>query len=153
MTNLHFVTSKTLLTIYMQQMMVQQQLIDAQQKIIELQEQVDALTPKNPPDTEVFWHIKSKGVLSTDAANSDDINVVRSFRDWNLKLAKDHIRPYVSPKVYGETVNQMTRGLAERLACLETQSDLNQSPKKPKKRKTINSTSNGRPVQLTLLKA
>lgn len=153
MTHLHYVTSKTLLATFLQQMLFQQQLIEAQQKIIELQEQIEALTPKNPADETVFWHIKSEGVLSTEAAKSDDVELVRRFRDWNLKLAKDHIRPYVSPKVYSEAVNQMTRGLAEHIAELETGTKLKPKQKTVSKRIPITSTSNGRPVQLTLLKA
>src|SRR5687767_13121860 len=93
---------------------LQQQLIEAQRKIIELQERIDAMTPKNPPDEEVFWHIASN-TMSDEAANSDDVAVVRKFRQWHVDFAKKHLKPYVSPKVYGECLNQMTRGLSERI--------------------------------------
>lgn len=104
----------------LQQIALQKQLIEAQQKIIALQEQVDRLTPKNAPDEEIHWHIASEGVSSVDAAASDDLQTVKRFRDWNVSFAKKFIKPYVNPKVYGECLNQMTRGLSTRIAELET---------------------------------
>jgi hypothetical protein len=64
----------------------------------------------------------SNGIMSEEAANSDDLRLVRKFYDWNMAFAKKHIKPYVNQQVYSETVNQMTRGLPKRMAELETKS-------------------------------
>ncbi len=102
---------------------LQQQVIEAQQKIIELQARVDEMTPKTPPTNEVNWHIAS-GMYSTDAANSDDLETLKRFRDWNRTFAEKHIKPYVNPKAYSECLNQMTRGLSERISTLQTEREL-----------------------------
>ncbi len=102
----------------------QQELLKAQKEIISLQKKLNRTTPRNPKDKDVFWHLVSDGLLSTDAANSDDPMTLRQFYEWNVNFAKKHIRPYVSPKVYGECLNQMTRGLGDRIAALETQNEL-----------------------------
>ncbi len=62
--------------------------------------------------------------MSNDAANSCDPAVLRKFRQWNVDFARKNIKPYVNPKVYGETVNQMTRGLNERIAELEARGQI-----------------------------
>lgn len=123
MRNLHYITTRALLSVFIQQMVLQQQLLEAQQQIIELQKRIDSLTPKNAPDAEIHWHIVSNGITSLDAANSEDLATLRKFLKWNLEFARKHIRPYVNPDVYGECVNQMTRGLAERIALLETKKE------------------------------
>lgn len=123
MKNLHYITTKAIFSMILQQMTLQQQLIDAQQKIVELQKRIDDMTPKTPSDQEVFWHIASKGTLSLEAANSDDITTVRKFRDWNVEFAKRFVQPYVDPNVFSECVNQMTRGLSERIVQLEKKSE------------------------------
>jgi hypothetical protein len=107
-------------TMLMQQLMLQQQLIMMQQKVIELQQRVDDMTPKNSPDHEVFWHLASGGVMSDEVMQSDDLALVKKFQQWNIDFAKKHIKPYVSPKAYSECLNQMTRGLSDRIAELET---------------------------------
>ena len=104
----------------LQQIELQKQLIEAQQKVIELQAKIDEMTPKNAPDEELHWHIASGGMTSTAAAESENLETVKKFRDWNVSFAKKHIKPYVNPKVYGECLNQMTRGLSDRIAELET---------------------------------
>lgn len=101
------------------QIALQQQLIDAQQKIIELQQELSEKTPANPDDNDVFWHIASGGIMSQEAATSDDLAVVRQFQQWNIDFAKKYIKPYVNPKVFSECLNQMTRGLNERIAEIE----------------------------------
>jgi hypothetical protein len=148
MNNLHFITTKTLLSLLFQQMSLQQQLIEAQEQIIALQKQVESLSPKTPKDKEVFWHVASGGTLSIEAASSDDISTLRKFRKWNIDFAKKHIQPYVNPKVFSECVNQMTRGLSERIAELETKTE----SIKLKEAKTANSkTVPKSSVQLTLI--
>lgn len=102
----------------------QQELLKAQKQIIALQRKLDKKTPKTPKDTDVFWHLVSDGVLSTEAANSDDLLTLMQFYEWIVNFAKKHIRPYVNPKVYGECLNQMTRGLNLRIAMLETKEEL-----------------------------
>lgn len=103
---------------------LQQQLIEAQQKIIELHNRIDKMTPKHASDDEIIWHVASNGMMSDEAANSDDLATVKRFRDWNVSFAKKHIKPYVNPTVYGECLNQMTRGLATRIAELESKEDV-----------------------------
>src|SRR5262249_44336392 len=102
----------------------QQQLIAAQKQVIALQKKLQKKTPKNPRDAQVYWHIASGGIMSTEAANSKDLATVRKFQEWNENFAEKFVKPYVSPKVYAECVNQMTRGLPERIAGLETQKEL-----------------------------
>ena len=104
----------------MKQVALQQQIIDLQAQVIALQQQIDAMTPKNPPDSEVIWHIASGGMKSQEAAESTDAAVVRRFLKWNQEMAVKHIKPYVNPKVFMECLNQMTRGLPSRVAELET---------------------------------
>lgn len=138
MKNLHFITTKAVLSMYASQMALQQQLVEAQQKIIALQQQVLDMTPKNAPDDELHWHIHSKGILSSEAANSDDLELVQRFSDWIDTFARKYIKPYVNPTVYGECHNQMNRGLAQRLAELTTKRDMQKiqamlNPPKPKK--------------------
>jgi len=100
----------------MHYMLMQQQLIEAQREIIELRERIDDMTPETPADDEI-WHIKS-GMMSSDAAESDDLETVEEFQKWNIEFARKHIKPYVNPKTYGEALNQMTRGLPQRVALL-----------------------------------
>jgi len=126
-----------------QLMNMQQQVIDMQQKVIALQQQIDEMRPKAVSEQDVFWHLTSNGVMSEDAAKSDDIHLVKKFQQWNVDFAKKHIKPYVNPQVYGEALNQMTRGLPTRIAELETKSskrtvDRDQAePKKTLKQKTL----------------
>ncbi len=97
----------------------QQQLIEAQQEIIRLQQRIDDLTPKTPPDTEALWHLASGGIMSEEAANSNDLELVRRFLNWNVRFATLYVKPHVDPKVFAECLNQMTRGLSSRIAVLE----------------------------------
>lgn len=97
----------------------QQQLVTAQQRIIGLQQQIDEMRPKPISEQKEFWHLVS-GTMSEDAAKSDDIRLVRRFRDWNMDFAEKHVKPYVNQQVYSEVVNQMTRGLSKRIAELES---------------------------------
>ena len=149
MKNLRFTTTQAVIGMYMSQMVLQeqlaeaqQQLVEAQQKIIALQQQVLDMTPKNVPDEEVMWHIHSKGISSAQAANSDNPDEVRRFRDWNVQFAKKHIKPYVNPAVFSECLNQMTRGLAERIAELTTERDMQTLANPPKQPKTPKSERN-----------
>ncbi len=102
----------------------QQELLKAQKQIIALQKQLNKRMPKDPKDKDIFWHLVSDGLLSTEAATSDDLLTLKQFYDWNVNFAKKHIRPYVNPKVYGECLNQMTRGLGERISALQTKEEL-----------------------------
>ena len=98
---------------------LQAELIEAQRNVIKLQARIDEMTPKNVEDADVSWHIAT-GIMSDDAANSDDWRVVKRFQDWNIAFAKRYIKPYVNPRVFSEAVTQMTRGLPKRIAELET---------------------------------
>lgn len=113
---------KVLTALLVQQAILQQQLIEAQQEIIALHRKIDRMTPKKAKDKNIFWHLVSDGLSSVEAAKSTDPITVRQFRDWIVKFARKHIKPYVNDKVYGECLNQMTRGLAERVADLENDS-------------------------------
>jgi hypothetical protein len=142
MKNLRWMTTQAVLALYINQMVLQQQLADAQQqlveaqqKIIALQQQVLDMTPKNAPDEDIHWHIYSKGVMSSQAANSDNLDEVRRFRDWNVQFAKKYIKPYVNPTVFSECLNQMTRGLAERIADLTSDHEMQALIKPPKRKK------------------
>lgn len=146
MKNVHFITTKALLTMYFQQISLQAQLLEAQQKVIELQARIDEMTPPNPPDDEVYWHISS-GMLSTEAANSNNIVTLKKFRQWNINFANRNILPYVSPKVYGECLNQMTRGLSEKIATLETKAD---SVTITEPKSIVTNTSSQTPKQMSL---
>lgn len=129
MKRIHYLNSTALIAYVYQVLDLQQQLIDAQQKIIELQQRIDDMTPKNPKDEEIFWHLVSNGISSKEAANSRDIDVVIRFQGWNVEFAKKHIKPYVNPKVFAEVLNQMTRGLPERIADLQTKQELAETKK------------------------
>jgi hypothetical protein len=102
----------------------QKQALEASQKVIDLQSRIDRMTPKNVRDEEVSWHIASGGVLSDDAAKSEDLTLVKRFYEWNMAFARRYVKPYVNPRVYSEVVTQMTRGLPLRIATLETQKQL-----------------------------
>lgn len=145
MAHLQFVNSKTLLVFYAQQLALQAALIEMQQEVIRLQNKLDKMKPDTPLDEEVFWHVASGGGLSTEAANSKNVDEVQKFLDWNLGLAKKYVKPHVNPKVYGEVVNQMTRGLPERIAELKTRSEINQAKANKK------SESGDRIIQLALI--
>lgn len=121
MSKLYHLKPEVIIAFLFYQTMLQQQLIEAQRQIIELQKRIDEMTPANPPDKEIFWHIHSGGMFSDEAAASDDVDVLQRFMDWNVSFAREHIKPYVNPKVYGECLNQMTRGLSERIASLQAQ--------------------------------
>lgn len=151
MSKIYYMTSQNLLTMLLNQAVLQEQLNAAQQRvielqdelnaaqqdIIELQQQVNAANPPTPDDKEVFWHLASGGVMSKEAADSDDLAQVSQFLEWNLQFAEQHIKPYVDPLVFSETVTQMTRGLSERIAELETRQYIQkkQAPKKPAKKR------------------
>lgn len=155
MTNQQTPQPDEVLRLLREQNKLQQQLIEAQQQIIALQKRLDDMTPKNVPDEEVHWHIKSGGIGSNEAAKSSDLSLVREFRDWNVDFAKKYIKPYVNPKIYAECLHQMTRDLAEHIAELETeQQEKRQPPKpmitKPKVTKADN-TSEAKPPKLIQL--
>lgn len=104
----------------MQLINAQQSLIDSQQQVIALKDRIEAMTPITPDDEDAFWHIHAD-MSSSETARSTDLATVRRFQTWLIHFAEQHLRPYVNPKVYGETLNQMTRGLPEHIAELETQ--------------------------------
>jgi multidrug efflux pump subunit AcrA (membrane-fusion protein) len=102
----------------------QKQALEAQKQALSLQKKLNKLTPKNPKDEDVFWHIASQGVRSLEAAQSDDLATVQRFGHWIDKFGEKYIKPHVSPKVYIECHNQMSRGLPERIAELRTKAEL-----------------------------
>jgi hypothetical protein len=119
MRNVQFITTQMLINLLLQQMVLMQKLSEAQEKIIHLQDYIADKTPETPADEDVFWHVYSKGIMSTEAAESSDVALLRRFLAWNLNFAEKYLQPYVDPLVYSEAVNQMTRGLPERIAELE----------------------------------
>ncbi len=128
-------TNDTLTTLLLQQNALQQQLIETQRQLIETQKQLvaaqkkmDKMTPKMPRSKDVFWHIASGGMMSEEAANSDDLATVRKFSNWIVAFAEKHIKPYVHQKVFIECSHQMLRGTAERIAELQTEIDLTTPP-------------------------
>lgn len=127
--NLHYITTAVLLQWFIERIALQQELIEAQQKVIALQQRIDGMTPKNAPDEEILWHIASDGIMSKEAAQSSDVKVVKKFLKFNQDMAKKHIKPYVNPKVYMECLQQMTRGLPERIAELESAAHFKQAEK------------------------
>ncbi|MEO0599417.1 MAG: hypothetical protein AAF126_25115, partial [Chloroflexota bacterium] len=78
---------------------------------------------------------------------------VRKFLDWNYEMAKKHVKPYVNPKVYGEVLNQMTRGLPEHLSKLQTHEEIKHGLpiEKIQTKKETKTDTNERVVQLKLL--
>lgn len=98
---------------------LQQQVITLQQQVIDLQQKVSEKKPEPVSDEAIFWHRTSEGIGSYEASQSDDVALLRRFRQWNVDFATRHIKPYVNPKVFGECLNQMTRGLNERIRDLE----------------------------------
>ena len=121
--------TRMMLGVVMNQLILQQELIEAQRQLAAAQREVLRLeralkkkSPKNPPDKQTFWHLAS-GMFSTEAANSDDLKTVEQFSQWLELFARKNIKPYVNPKVYGECLNQMRRGIPERLAELETREE------------------------------
>ena len=123
--NLYF--QMGLLVGLLKQNQLQDELIQAQKTIIELQAKIQEMTPSTPPN-ESYWHILSEGVLSEEAANSSDLELVYEFYKWNIEFASKYVKPYVNPKVFGEVLNQMTRGLPNRIAELRTYQQLSQEP-------------------------
>lgn len=115
-----YMKSEALIALLFHQATLQQQLIESQQKIIELHQRIDQMTPKSVDEKEVHWHLASGGIMSEEAAASDDLTVVRRFKDWNIEFAKKYIKPHVTQQVFSETLNQMTRGLTTHIAELET---------------------------------
>ena len=150
MNRLIFLKPEALIAYLFIQTTLQQQVIDLQAQVIALQERIDKMTPKNPSDEEVLWHVASGGLMSNDAAQSDSIATVRRFRTWNINFAKKHIKPYVNPKVYAECVNQMTRGLSERIAELETEHELKENVPPDEKPKQA-SAKTKKPTQMVLI--
>lgn len=128
-TNLHYITTAVLLQWFIERITLQQELIETQQKLIGLQQRIDSMTPKNAPDEELLWHVASGGIMSKEAAQSNDVKIVKKFLKFNQDLAKKHIKPYVNPKVYMECLQQMTRGLPERVAELESAAHYKQAEK------------------------
>lgn len=118
-------TGADVLVLQQQLIETQQKLIAAQEQIIALQKRLDAKAPKKPKsDKAAHWHIASGGVTSTEAANSKDLILLRKFVKWNEVFAGKYIKPYVDPTVYNECVIQMTRGLPEKIAALESKIEL-----------------------------
>lgn len=100
-----------------QQMQV---LIDAQQEIIKLQKQIQAMTPPQPEPEEIFFHMQGEHIGPHEAATSDDIKKVLAYQEWVFKFTREYVRPYVNQRVYQEVSGHMLRGIAEQLGKLDT---------------------------------
>ena len=94
-------------------------------------------------------------MLSKEAARSDNLETVLRFRDWNIEFAKKYIKPYVNPKVYSECLNQMTRGLSERIAQLKTEREIaaaaSPRPSRSQKQTSADEPAEKRVIQLSLI--
>ncbi|MDX1991951.1 MAG: hypothetical protein SF029_06165 [bacterium] len=101
---------------------LQRQLIAAQQEALAQQKKLAHLTPPTPEE-DAHWHLVSGGVMSEDAAKSNDLETVTTFYQWLLAFGKKYVQPYVHPKVYGEIINQMTRGVTSHMAALQVEAD------------------------------
>lgn len=129
MRTLQYMTTQAILGLIFNQLALQQELIETQRLLadslrenVALQKRLEKKTPKTPPDKKVFWHIAS-GTLSMEAATSENLTTVEAFNDWINKFARQNIRPYVDPKVYGACLGHMTRGLPEQIAKLQTRAE------------------------------
>lgn len=134
MKDMYYLSGTTIMTMLLQQIACQQQLIEAQQQIIEsqrenakIQRKLDKMKPSTPKDKDIFWHLVSDGLSSHEAATCDDLITVLQFDEWINKFGAKHIKPYVNPKVYNECLNQMSRGLPQRIAQLRTQKERSSS--------------------------
>lgn len=96
------------------------ELVEAQRKIIELQQKVQDMTPPQPTDMEVHYHMQT-GVFAEDAAESESIAVVEAYQRWVMAFAVKFIKPYVNQKVFQEVTTHMTRGLITHISDLERQ--------------------------------
>jgi tRNA nucleotidyltransferase/poly(A) polymerase len=101
---------------------LQQQLIAAQQETLALQKKLAHLSPPTPEE-DAHWHLVSGGVMSEEAARSNDLEMVTTFYEWLLRFGKKYVQPYVHPKVYGEIINQMTRGVTSHMAALQVEAE------------------------------
>lgn len=101
-----------------------QQLVNAQQEIIRLNQRIEALLPKQP-DNDVHWHQVSGGLLSDDVLASNDVEKVKALYDWMLQFGTKYIKPYVQLEAYAELMSHMTQRVIRRLAELEAEVDLN----------------------------
>lgn len=98
----------------------QKAFIEMQREIIRLQQKVQELTPPQPNIEDVSFHLQT-GTLSEEAANSADLREVEGYLCWVMSFAAKYVKPYVNQRVYQEVTTHMTRGLAERIAELETE--------------------------------
>lgn len=96
---------------------------DALERLVQAYKQLEAVKPVIPADKDCFWHVAT-GTLSIDAANSDDLELLLTFQRWLNDFAYTYIKPYVASNVYAEILNQMSRGLPERIALLKTQKEI-----------------------------
>lgn len=96
------------------------ELVEAQRKIIELQQKVQDMTPPQPTDMEVHYHLQT-GMFSEDAADSNSVPVVEAYQRWVMAFAVKFIKPYVNQKVFQEVTTHMTRGLISHISDLERQ--------------------------------
>lgn len=134
MNNIIYMKPEALIGLLFAYTVMQEEMINSQKKVIELQQRIDSITPKPIVEKDEFWHIASGGVLSEEAAKSEDLAIVKKFKDWNVSFAQKNLKPYLNPQVYSETLNQMTRGLPARIAELESIAEIEQLAKASNKR-------------------
>lgn len=118
-----FVSPKLILSLIFRQVALQEELLQVQRENIELRKQLKELTPTNPKGDEWSFH-KTTGVLSADIAKSSDLTEVKKFNEWLSWFGDKFLKPYVHSRVYMEAMTHMRRGLAERIAELQTLEDL-----------------------------
>lgn len=107
----------------LRQMALQEELLQVQRENIELRKQIKEISPINPKGDEWSFH-KSTGILSTDIVRSNELAEVKRFNDWLTWFGDKFLKPYTHARVYMEAMTHMRRGLAERIAELQTLEDI-----------------------------
>lgn len=104
---------------------LQAQLIEAQQKIIALQDdknqllqQIAKSKPPTPKD-DVHWYHVSNGKTSDQVVASGDPKELAKLQEWVFMFGEKYIKPYVHPEAYAEMIGHMTRGFSSQLARAE----------------------------------
>ena len=115
---------KLILAMMLRQIALQEELLECKRENIELRKQLKALTPVNPKGDEWSWHKTHDMVQAEAAAGSDELQKVRQYNDWLTWFGEKFLKPYVHARVYMEAMSHMRRGLASRLAELETREDM-----------------------------
>lgn len=118
-----FVTPKLILAMMLRQMALQDELLESQREVIALRKELKKMSPTNPKADEWSWHMTHVADSDTITTN-EDLQQVREYNDWLTWFGTKFLKPYVHARVYMEAMSHMRRGLAHRLAELETREDM-----------------------------